>query len=152
VGSGPDAMWSCLLDGRARVGISLTLLVIASEIPTFPILTSQAELFDVAVASAYVTLFSNVGTSLLLHIRAPADNIKSLVLGGGQHSHVMMSLQPARLFRARRPVPERWQFGTEAARIQPSPVNDNSEREVGGGLRPRLEVTTGTSGQQLRAL
>jgi hypothetical protein len=72
-------MWSRWFDGRARVGISLALLVIASEMSTFSTLTSQGELFDAAVASVYVTLCSSVGTSLLLCIRAPADNIKSLV-------------------------------------------------------------------------
>ena len=89
---GPDAMWSCVFDGRARLGISLALLVIAPEMSTFPTLTSQGELFDAAVASVYVTLCSSVGTSLLLCIRAPADNIKSLALGGRHRSHVMVSL------------------------------------------------------------
>jgi hypothetical protein len=28
VAGGPDAMWSCLFDGRARLGILLALLVI----------------------------------------------------------------------------------------------------------------------------
>jgi hypothetical protein len=50
------------------------------EMSTLPTPTSQGELFDAAVASAHVTLCSIVGTSLLLCIRAPADNIKSLVL------------------------------------------------------------------------
>jgi hypothetical protein len=75
VARGPDAMWSCLFDGRARLGISLALL--APEMSTSPTLTSQGELFDAAVASVYVTLCSSVGTSLLLCIQAPADNIKN---------------------------------------------------------------------------
>ena len=52
------------------------------ELSPFPTPTSRRELFDAALASAYVTLCSSVGTSLLLCIRAAAGNIKSLVLGG----------------------------------------------------------------------
>jgi hypothetical protein len=121
-------MWSCVFDGRARLGISLALLVIAPEMSTFPTLTSQGELFDAAVASVYVTLCSSVGTSLLLCIRAPADNIKSLVLGGRHRSHVMVSLLLASV-SSPRALPGRWQFiCTETARIQPSRLDDNSNR------------------------